>query len=1110
MLLQIKVEGKIHTFQADSGSACDILPLQLFQKLEQSLNKKIPLRPVTRQYRAANRTVINFEGFFNCNIASASNAIQTKIFVMKLPEGALPILGEKSLLDLGLMKYDKEGGFVQSISTFTKPKVHCTDPHIIRKVDALHLKFQKLFSGIGCLKNYEIDLKLSDEVRPFYHRAAPVPIHLKDAATKRIKEFVAAGLYVPVPPNAQLKYVSALLVLDKGNGKVRLVGNYVPLNKFLYRSMYVPAPRVENFLDTMRGSKFYAVLDIVDFYSQFRLSKSSQEMCTLSTHLGNFMPTTLQHGLKSAQDFADERLNCLLAHCPRVVINRDDILLGESTLESLLLSYEAVLTTLAANNLTLNPAKCSFGLTSVKYYGYVWDQNGCLPDKEKVRALKDSPTPKTQDSLNSFLCMAMWNSRFIHRFSEIVLPLRNLALSTGPMAWNHEHQTAFQTLKDSLCENTLNNFFIKGRPTQIHCDAAKLSHTPSSTGALAAVLTQFDTDKKEFLPIQFASQTLTKTQCNYSQIELESLSICFGMNKFRIFLAGAPQFIVYSDAKPLVVLYNKIPFSTPPRILRHILSVQDLDYNVQYRSGKLNIADFCSRNPVPTSDDPSQFNPNPDLFNITDDLERFEHSLIQTIREHPEAVTMDLIRQATASDQDLQFLLERMRRGDWKKYKKDARISPFRSMLHELSEIDQILFRGSSIIILPMALHDTVVLKYHQIGHSGESRLISLIKQNFYWPGMINTIRLVVQSCQLCSQTKIDKRKEPFSIRPTPKRIFEEITVDYKDLPNGYYILCFLDTLSRFPDIAFVKSTSFQDARLPFIKFQATYGTPISYRTDGGSPFSSSAFKAFMKESGAFHHTNTPLHPQSLGELERLNSVIDKAYQRSQIGDKSRWKECIINSIKSYRMTPHPVLGKSPYEIVFKKKMNAGVVSSVPEIFDEMESARKMELSVSEKLYLSKVERKKRYDQGYNIKPHNFRVGDKCWLILSFSSKSKKRYESDLYQITSIQYSQITAVNLKTNRSITRHSNHFKLFIPPLEPPPIPEANPEAIANPANQEEEIEEDIPPLQFSPGNPPVPQQQRPRQIRFHPQFLTVSEMTSWLGGLIFFVLDQKTAA
>ena len=1097
MLLTIKIHGVLHEVQADSGSDVDILPTNLFHKLENTLKEKIPLKPVTKTYRAANRTLITFRGFFPCSIASASNSINTKIYVMDLPAGASPILGEKSLLALGLIKYNIDGGFVQSVSTFTKPKVCCTDPHIVSKVDAIHNKYKKLFSGIGCLKNYEIDLKLADGVQPFYHRAAPVPIHLKEAATKRIKEFVEAGLYVPVPTNTPLKYVSALLVLDKGKGKVRLVGNYVPLNKYLYRSMYIPAPRVENFLDTMRGANYFAKIDLNNFYGQFKLSPQSQKLCTLSTHLGNFYPTTLQHGIKSAGDFADERLNCILAHCQNIVINRDDIMIGSSSLLSLVNSYELVLSALHENNLTVDPNKCFFGLTTVRYYGYIWDKDGMRPDSDKIRCLKLSQPPQSQDGLTSFLCMAMWNSRFIHRFSEIALPLRNLALTSGPMCWTNEHYAAFQSLKDSICENTLNNYFVKGRPVQLHCDAGKRAysdHATSTPGALSAVLSQYDTDKKVYLPIQFASQTLNKIQVNFSQIELESLSLAFGMNKFRIFLSGAPQFIAYTDAKPLVSLWNRCPPSVPPRILRHILSVQDLDYNVQYKSGKLNIADFCSRNPIPESNDPETFNPNPDLSLITDDLERFENRLIQTIREHPEAVTMNVIREATLFDSDLQFLLERMRRGDWKKYKKDSRISPYRSIIHELSEIDSIIFRGSSIIILPMTLYDSVVLKYHLIGHSGVSRLASLIKQNFYWPGMINTIQLVVQSCKLCGQTKIDKRKEPYSIRPTPKRIFEEVTVDYKSVPNGWQILVFLCTLSRFPDIAFVKSTSFEDARLPFIKFQATYGTPVSYRSDGGSPFSSGAFKAFMNESGAFHHTNTPLHPQSLGELERLNSVIDKAYQRSQIEDKSRWKEIIINAIKSYRMTPHPVLGKSPYEIVFKKKMNAGVVSSVPEIFDEMDSARKMELSVSEKLYLSKLERKKRFEQGHNVKPHQLRVGDKVWVLLKMDSKTKKRYEKDLHQIVSINYSKITAVNLNNNKSITRHANHFKLFIQPYDLP-IAEATPPNLVEEKDEIEEEEEGQ--LEFSPGNPnPAPlnanvnpqnaQQPRiQRNVRFHPQ-------------------------
>ena len=1092
MILEIKINNILHTFLADSGSACDIISTDLFEKLQSKIGR-IELKPVTKCYKAANRTIITFKGYFKCNISSATTSIETQMFVMDLPPNSTPILGEKSLLKLGLIKYNINGNFVNSISTFTKPKILCTDPDIVSRVESLHNKYKKLFSGIGCLKDYEIDLQLSEDARPFYHRSAPVPIHLKDAATKRIKEFVKAGLYVPVSANAQLKYVSALLVLDKGKGKVRLVGNYVPLNKYLYRSSYVPAPRVENFLDTMRGSRYYAILDINDFYSQFKLSKKSQEMCTLSTHLGNFMPTTLCHGIKNAQDHADQLLNSILAHVDHVIINRDDLLIGCSSLTSLADTYESVLKALHDHGFTLSAEKSKFGLTSVKYYGYIWNQKGCSPDPEKVRIIRLAPQPKTAESLNSFLCMAMWNSRFIHRFSEIVLPLRNLALTSNPLKWTAEHEKSFQSLKNSLCENTLNNFFVKNRPTQIHVDAGKVAHSSSTPGCLAAVLTQYDAESGAYLPIQFASKTLTKVEINYDQLTLESLAICFGMNKFRIFLSGAPQFICFTDAKPLQILYSKIPPSTPPRILRHILSIQDLDYKVQYKPGKTNIADFASRNPVPDPEpDPDQFNPNPNMSDVTDDLERFEQHLVQSIREHPEAVTINIIREMTKFDPTLQFIMQRLKKGDWKIHKKDSRLKPYYSLIHELSEIDQILFRGSSIIVLPMALWDKVVMKYHQIGHMGENRLLSLIKENFYWPSMINTIRLVTSSCSLCGQTKIDNRKEPYSVRPTPQRIFEEVLLDFKDIPSlGYYCLVFLDVLSRFPDVAFVKSTSMESIRLPLIRFQATYGHAISYRTDRGPPWNSKAFADFVAAAGIHHHQNTPLHPESLGELERLNSVIDKAFQRSRI-EKSNWQESIIQAIKAYRMTPHPVLKRSPYEIVFKKKMNIGVVVTAPEIFDEMNSARKMELSVAEKLYLSKTKRKEIHDKGHNVKPHQFRVGDKCWVLLSFSTYSKKRYEPDLYQITNVAHSQITAVNLSSNKSITRHANHFKLYIPPYDTLP----NPERIPDPNEMDDhdhENETEEYSVDFTPGNAPAPvpppgnepapvPQQRRRQLRF----------------------------
>ena len=772
-LMPVSINGILYEFAPDSGSDVDIITTQNYFDLQSKLNKNIYLKPVTKLYRAANRSLITFRGYFSCKLSSASTTINTKVYVLDLPPGDPPLLSKKSLKALGLIKFSKDGGFVKSVSKFTKPHVECKDPQIIKKLDLVHERYRKVFIGLGKCKNYEVDLQLTEDAQPFFHRAAPVPLHLKDAASERIKTYVRTGIFVPVPPNVPLKYVSALLVIDKGNGKVRLVGNYCKLNTYLRRAAYVPAPRVEDFLDKMRGSRYFAKADITDAFTQLPLSKKSQQFCTLSTHIDNFTFTRMAQGLKNSQDFFDQKIGSILAHC-QCVHNRDDILLGHSTLEGLLEEYEKVLAALEANGFTLDPKKTFFGLTEIKYYGFVFDKHGIRPDPAKVQALRDAVRPDSQDGLNSFICCVGYNARFILRFAEIVLPLRHLALSVGPMEWSSEHEKSFQYLKSSLCENTLNNYFVKGRPTAVHTDAGKKAYSASSgpSGALSAVLTQFDVDTKSWLPIMFASKTLTDVQTRYSQVELESVAIRWSCEKYRMYLAGSPKFTIFTDCKPLVNLFMKIPDTCPPRILRQILAVQDLDYVVEYKSGKLNLSDFCSRNPPPVS--PKDHNDSDDdPWSITDDLERLEKRLVQAVREHPDPITMNTIRDATLDDSDLQFLLERMRRGDHDLHKKDARIRPFRSMIHELSEVDDIIFRGSSIIILPQRLWDDVVNRYHAIGHTGETNLLALIKESFYWPGMYHTVRLITTSCPQCGQTKISKRKEPYGIRPTPTRIFD-------------------------------------------------------------------------------------------------------------------------------------------------------------------------------------------------------------------------------------------------------------------------------------------------------------------------------------------------
>ena len=94
------------------------------------------------------------------------------------------------------------------------------------------------------------------------------------------------------------------------------------------------------------------------------------------------------------------------------------------------------------------------------------------------------------------------------------------------------------------------------------------------------------------------------------------------------------------------------PKSCPPRIARQIIALQDLSFEVRHCLGSRNIADWTSRCPLLDSSD------------ITDFLESdaFDTALIRMIYDDREndALTIDKIKNATASDDTLQFLIQRI------------------------------------------------------------------------------------------------------------------------------------------------------------------------------------------------------------------------------------------------------------------------------------------------------------------------------------------------------------------------------------------------------------------------------------------------------------------
>lgn len=139
----------------------------------------------------------------------------------------------------------------------------------------------------------------------------------------------------------------------------------------------------------------------------------------------------------------------------------DDLIVFSSSLEQHLERLDRVLNRLKECNLKLNPKKCMFLQTKVKYVGHIVSEKGTRADPEKIDKVKNWPTPKNAEEVRKFTSFAGYYRRFVKDISKITKPLTELHSNTTiksgkkvksvkPFVWGKAQQEAFNKLKDLL------------------------------------------------------------------------------------------------------------------------------------------------------------------------------------------------------------------------------------------------------------------------------------------------------------------------------------------------------------------------------------------------------------------------------------------------------------------------------------------------------------------------------------------------------------------------------------------------------------------------------------------------------------------------------------
>ena len=101
----------------------------------------------------------------------------------------------------------------------------------------------------------------------------------------------------------------------------------------------------------------------------------------------------------------------------------DDILVYSKNLDEHINHLHYVLAVLRKEKLYANLKKCSFCMDKVVFLGYVISAKGIEVDEEKVKAIKEWPTPKSITKVRSFHSLASFYHRFVKDFSTLAAPL---------------------------------------------------------------------------------------------------------------------------------------------------------------------------------------------------------------------------------------------------------------------------------------------------------------------------------------------------------------------------------------------------------------------------------------------------------------------------------------------------------------------------------------------------------------------------------------------------------------------------------------------------------------------------------------------------------------
>src|SRR4051812_11323938 len=400
------------------------------------------------------------------------------------------------------------------------------------------------------------------------------------------KQFNAGFLkVVNYPP-----WIANIVPVPKKDGKVRMCVDYRDLNRASPKDDF-PLPHIDVFLDNTAQFSVFSFMDGFSGYNQITMAPKDMEKTTFITPWGTFCYKVMPFGLKNA-GATYQRAMVTLFHDmihKEIEVYVDDMIAKSHTEEEHLVHLKKLFERLRKFRLRLNPNKCTFGVRSGKFLGFIVSEKGIEVDPAKVKDIQEMPEPRTEKQVRGFLGRLNYIARFISHLTATCEPIFKLLRKNQAIKWDDNCQKAFDKVKEYLQEPPILMPLVEGRPLIMYLTVLENS--------MGCVLGQHDESNRKEHAIYYLSKKFTDCESRYSLLEKTCCALAWVARRLRQYMLTHTTLLI-SKMDPIKYVFEKPALSGRVARWQMILTEYDIQYTTQKAIKGSVLAHYLAHQPV--------------------------------------------------------------------------------------------------------------------------------------------------------------------------------------------------------------------------------------------------------------------------------------------------------------------------------------------------------------------------------------------------------------------------------------------------------------------------------------------------------------------------------